>query len=268
MAGEALTDSFMLGTATIMLGTQANLMNLTTADSIGLAKNVTPKSTPSFTDLTQGVKNTLVYSVMTGNDVTVDAEMYEYTSQNLAYALGLDGSGIEPLSDASTVATAIAAPTSPALTVATLTLATGGGAHFEPDDYIFIEPGQQDQVIVRQVLSIATDTLTLSSGMPIGIPAGSKVRKVNVVPVGSLEDQPYLACKIVGVLANGDPIAMLLPKVRITSGISLAFKTDKFDFIPLQLKVYDLVATDPLYTMFQQVGSEGKPAKAMLLSSN
>ncbi len=266
MAGEAKTDAFMLGTATIMLGPMADLMQLGVDQSIGLVKNVTPKSTPGFTDLTQGVKNTLVYSVMTSNEVMIDGEMYEYTGKNLAYSLGLDGSDVEPVSVEGTVKTALAAPTPPAVTALTLVLQTGEGADFTAGDTIFVQVGSQDQVFPRKVVSISTDTLTVDYGFPVAIPLNSKVSKVNVTPVGSTADQPYLACKIVGTLANGDEVVMLIPKVRVTSGISLAFKTDKFDFIPLQLKVYDLVSTDPFYTYFQTVGPQGQPAKAELLS--
>lgn len=266
MAGEAKTEAFMLGTATIMLGAMADLMQLGTAQSIGLVKNVTPKSTPGFTDLTQGVKNTLVYSVMTANDVVIDGEMYEYTGKNLSYSLGLDGSSVVATDVVGTVGTAITAPTPPALTVLTLVLGTGEGADFAVNDHVFVEIGSGDQVFPRKITAITTDTLTVDYGFPVAIPLGTKVSKVNVTPVGSLADQPYLACKIVGKLANGDDIVMLVPKVRVVSGISLAFKTDKFDFIPLQLKVYDLVSTDPFYTYFQTVGPQGQPAKATLMS--
>lgn len=264
MAGEAITDAFMLGTATIMIGPQADLMNLSKANSIGLVKNVTMKSTPGFTELTQGVKNTLVYSVMTSNDVMVDGEMYEYTGKNLSYSLGLDGSSVAPIATSTLVATALTDPTPPALTAAVLAVTAASGSNYVGGDYIFVQVGTQDQVFVRKVLSVASDNLTLSSGFPVGIPIGSIVRKVNVVAVGSLEDQPFLSCKVVGTLANGEEMVILLPKVRITSGVSVGFKTDKFDFIPLQLKIYDLVSTDPNYAMFQTTGPGGKPAKAAL----
>ena len=76
MAGEALTSKFMLGTATLMLGPVADLFDLNVAEhSVGLAKNVTMKSTPGFIELTQGVKNNTVYSVMNSNKVMVNAEV-------------------------------------------------------------------------------------------------------------------------------------------------------------------------------------------------
>lgn len=268
MAGEARSDAFMLGTATVMLGKMADLMNLNTNHSIGLVKNVTLKTTPGFTELTQGVKNTLVYSVMTSNTTTVDGEAYEYTGKNLSYALGLDGSEVAPTTVQTTVKTAVGAPVAPALTAAVLAVEDAAG--FAADDFVFVQVGSADQVMVRKVTAVdeGTDSITLSSGFPFAIPLGTTVRKVNVIAVGSLADQPYLAAKIVGTMANGDEVAILLPKVRITSGLSLGFKTDNFDNIPLQLQIYDLVSTDPFYAMFQEVGPQKQPAKAMLLAGN
>lgn len=266
MAGEALTNAFMLGTATVMIGAQADLLNLTTANSIGLVKNVGMKTTPSFQNLTQGVKNTLVYSVMTQNDVKVEGEMYEYTAKNMTYALGLNGTAVTPQTIATTVATAVAAPTPPALSAATLSVTSATG--LAAGDFIFVQVGAQDQVIVKKIVSITTNTLTLDSGFAIAIPLNSTVRKVNVLAVGSTADQPFMSAKIVGTMANGDEIVLLLPKVRFTAGLNLAFKTGGFENIPLGLDVFDLVPSDPNYAFFQAVGPQGEPSKAMLLTAN
>lgn len=266
MAGEARSDAFMLGAATVMLGPQADLLNLEVSKhSIGLVKNVAVKTAPGFTELTQGVKNTLVASVMTANKATVDGEMFEYTAKNMSYALGLDGTSVVAAATATTVSTAIVAPTPPALTAATLSVTSATG--IVANDYIAVYAGAEDQIFIKKVVSIATNTLTLDSGFPVAIPLNAKVQKMNVVAIGSLDDQPYLSCKIVGTLANGDEVIILLPKVRVTSGLSVAFKTDSFDNIPLQMDIYDLVSTDPNYAMFQTVGPQQKPAKAMLLAA-
>lgn len=266
MSGEARTDAFMLGSATIMLGAQADLMNLTTDNSIGLVKNVTLKTTPGFTDLTQGVKNTLVYSVMTSNQSTLDGEVYEYTAKNLSYALGLDGSQVTTAPAATDVTTAVADPVAPALTVADLVVTDT--ANLTVGAYAIVQIGTADQIFVRKIAAIdgGTKTVTFDSGFPVGIPVGSTVRQMNVIAVGSLDDQPFMSCKVVGTLANGEEIVILLPKVRITSGLSMGFKTDNFDNIPLTLAIYDLVSTDANYVMFQSVGPNQRPAKAMMLA--
>jgi hypothetical protein len=268
MAGEAKTTAFMLGTATIMLGAMADLMSLNDNHSVGLVKNVTVKTTPGFTELTQGVKNSPVFSVQTQNDSDVTGEMYEYTSKNLSYSAGLDGSSVKATTVKNTVKTAVVAPVDPApLGAAAIPMDDTAG--FAAGDTVFVTPPGTENVMVRNIANIdaATKTLTLNLGLPFAVPVGTVIQKVNVVPVGSTDDQPYLAAKIVGKLANGDMVAILLPKVRITSGLSLAFKTDNFDNMPLQLKVYEQVASDPYYQMFQKVGPMQKPAKAMLLAA-
>ena len=258
MAGEALTGKFMLGTATVSVGAQADLFILGTDQSLGLMKNVSIKTTPGFTELSQGVKNSLVASIQTKNDMMVDAEMYEYTSKNLTYGVSLDGSSVAAATVSTQVATALAAPIAPALTAAALVVDSATG--ITAGKYVAVHANSRDQIYIRKVLSVATDTLTLSSGFPVAIPLDAKVEVVNMVPLGSTRDNPYLSAKIVGQLADNSWISILLPKVRVTSGVSLAFKTDNFDNIPFQLTVYDLVPTDPNYAYFLE--ADGNTAKA------
>lgn len=269
MAGEAKSNAFMLGTATVMLGALADLMTLDESHSIGLVKNVIVKTTPGFTDLTQGVKNSLVYSVMTSNESSVTGEVYEYTSKNLSYAAGLDGSTITSTPTKSTVKTAVAAPVGPS-TEGAKALPLEAVEGFAAGDTVFVNIAGSENIMIRKIdaLDVATKTLTLDKGLPFALPIGTVVTKVNVIALGSTDDQPFLACKIVGKLANGDPIAILIPKVRYASGLSLGFQTENFDNMPLELKVFDLVGTDPFYQMFQKVGPSQKPAKAMLMSAN
>lgn len=255
MAGEAITSKFMLGTATVMLGPQSDLYDLNVGEhSIGLVKNVTPKSAPGFIDLTQGVKNTTVFSVMNANKVTVTGEAYEYTSRNLAYSVGLEGSELVPSTVATTVETEMVLTTGKTPVVIPVVATTG----FAANDFIIVQVGNDDQAFVRKVVSVQVDTsLTIEAGtgFPVIIPVGSTVKKANIVGVGSKADQPYLSCKIVGTIADGSEVILLLPKVRVTSGLSMAFKTDAYDNIPLELTVYDLVSTDPFYQTFLPFGS-------------
>lgn len=91
-AGSAKTDSFNLGAATVMIGPQDQVLDFTPEkNSIGLVKNFTLSANDTYLDLTQGIRNTTVFSVKTGSEITTSMEVYEYTSKNLAYALGLEG---------------------------------------------------------------------------------------------------------------------------------------------------------------------------------
>lgn len=257
MAGDAKSTDFMLGAATVMLGAQADLFNLTDAKSIGLVKNVMVKSTPSFVELTQGVRNTLVYSVMNGNNIGISAEMFEYSPSNIAYALSLDGGTVVRQTASTTTAEAIAEDDEEV----TLTLATG----FTVGSYILIKTGIADNVICRKITGLTGAVATVHSAISVAVAAGAVVEKVNVIAVGAQESAPFLSCKIVGTLANGETIPMLFPKVRVSSGLSMAFKTDNFDNIPFELQIFDLVPTDPHFAFFSTLGPGATPAKGMIL---
>ncbi len=256
MQGAAKTDNFMLGSATVMLGPQADLFNLTEEHSIGLVKNVTAKTSPGFVSLTQGVQNSLVYSVMNSNEVGLMAEMYEYTPRNIAYSLSLDGDQFERQTVTGALDAAYAAPVGPA-TVGLLDLELVDVTTLAANDYVMIHTGNSDNVMLRKITAVdsADDTITIDTGLPFALGIGAKIEKVNIIPIGSKDTPPFLSCKIVGTLANGDTVPMLFPKVRIKSGLTMAFKTDNFDNIPLEIEVFDLVSTDPHYAMFQTFGS-------------
>lgn len=243
MAGEAKTNSFMLGSATVMIGPQADLFTLAPAThAIGLVKNFTISNEPQYTDLTQGVKNQIVYSVMTGNRVRAQMEVYEYTSKNIAYALGLNGSTMTPIAATTTTSAATLA----AATTITVTSATG----LLVGNWISIQEGTDDKIFFRRIVTVATNTLTLNAALPVALISGCTVQKVNMIDVGSTVDQPFLSAKIVGSLADGTEVGMLIPKIRITAGFTLGFTTDNFGNLPVEFTCYDLTSDDPNYADF------------------
>lgn len=243
MPGNALTNQFMLNTATVMLGAQDDLFDLNPTDnSIGLVKNFTITAEPAYTELTQGVKNSIVYSVLTSNPVRATMEAYEFTSKNLGYALGLENAdALDPLS----VSTATDGIGSPDDTTVNVDSATG----LAINDYIMLKVDAEDEFYVRKITNVAGTILTVDKALPV-IPDGTPVLKVNMISGGSKADQPFFSAKIAGKLANGDPIVLLLPKLRIVKGFTMGFMTDNYGNLPLELTMYDLVPTDPFYTDF------------------
>lgn len=249
MAGEAKTNSFMLGSATVMIGPQADLFTLApSTHAIGLVKNFTVSNEPQYTDLTQGVKNQIVYSVMTGNRIRAQMEVYEYTSKNISYALGLNGSALTPIAATTTTSAATAA----AATSITVTSPTG----LTVGTWISIQEGTDDKIFYRRITAVATNVLTLNAALPVALLTGATVQKVNVIDVGSTVDQPFLSAKIVGSLADGTEVGMLYPKIRITAGFTLGFTTDNFGNLPMEFTMYDLTSDDPNYADF--AGVQGK----------
>ena len=243
MPGLAKTNDFMLGTATVMIGDMADLYDLNPTDhSIGLVKNFTMTSEPAYTELTQGVKNTIVASVMTANPVRCTMEAYEYTAKNLSYGLGIEGAADVV---AQTVETTLSALIAAAATTLTVTSATG----ITVGSYIMILVDGEDNFVVRKVTNVASNVLTVSQPLP-AIATGKVVRKVNMIEVGSKDDQPYYSAKIAGKLASGEELVILIPKIRIVRGFSLAFKSDDFGNMPLEFTVYDPVNADTFYNEF------------------
>ena len=110
MAGEARSIDFLVGTATIMLGLPADLRDFRPeTHSIGLVKNVKLMAEATYIELTQGIRNSVVHSVKTGEPVRASAEVYEFNASNWSYALGFSGYnvGIPALNAGSATITAV-----------------------------------------------------------------------------------------------------------------------------------------------------------------
>ena len=249
MFGLAMSNRFMLGAATLLIGPQADLFNLTrAAHSVGLVKNFAITAEPAYTDLTQGVKNTVVFSVMTGHTARASAELYEFSAKNIAYTAQLNGAAMVPATNIETTTTAAVAGSSgtPATSInvaASTGLAVG--------DWILIQdPVTEDDSVIRKIGAIATNEITTNPPIERNIANGATVRRVNFIEVGSKVEQPFFAAIAHGKLANGDEISVALPKVRITNGLNLSFQTNDYGNMPIELGIYDLVPTDPHYAQF------------------
>lgn len=257
MAGEAKTNAFMLGTATVMLGDREDLFDFTPANhSIGLVKNFNLTVDQSYTDLGQGLTNQTVFSVKTGSKIMATMEAYEYTGKNLTYALGMEG-----FNAAAEVITRTTVTSGATTTVVPVLSTTGVIA----GDYIKIQTGTSDQVLVRKVISVGTSPISFTVAMLPGSPAeGATVAKMNVIPLGSSTacEDTFVAAKIVGTLADCSEVVLLLPKVKVTKGFNMAFNSNDFQNLPLELTVYDLLADDDHYAAFAEFGN----ASAMLLT--
>lgn len=251
MYGLANTNRFMLGAATLLLGPQADLFNLTRADhSVGLIKNFALTAEPSFTELTQGVRNTVVFSVMTGHAVRGSAELYEFTAKNLAYTAQMNGAQfVADTNIETTTSAAIDGTTTPVTSVAVVA-ATG----LAVDDWILIQnPANPDDAVPRKITAVASNDLTVAPAIERQFASGATVRRMNFIEVGGKEETPFYSALVHGVLADGSEITVALPKVRVTNGLNLSFQTNDYGNMPIELGVYDLVATDPNYAVFGSV---------------
>lgn len=253
MPGAPSTDQFFFSTATVLVGPQTDQVSLTPSKhSIGLVKNVSFEANPSTVDLTQGIQNDVVMQIVNNLDVKASMEVYEYTSRNLAYGLGLDGSLTKYTSNTdvflTTSSTAAAATTIIVTSDVTQKIAAG--------DWGFIQDGTDDKVHIFKVASVATttgNTTITITGWPIPasvtFSAGSRVGKVAKIDFDANATNAFFSVRVIGTLIKDKrPIVLHCPKVRITKGFSLKFASDGFGNMPFEFAPLLPISTDPGYT--------------------
>lgn len=256
MAGNAKSKNFLLSTATVMIGPAADLHKLNPAEhSIGLTKNVQVTADPTYVELTSGIKNSVVMSVKNSDGLKVSMEVYEYTLRNMGYAAGLDASGVS-FDSIDTIWLASAAYSA---TPKTIEVGSDISSALSAGDYIFLQNGTDDKVhiakIASAVFATSKTTITLAAGYEpatgVVFPIGSRIGKVKRIDIGATDVQPEFAAKIVGLLPKDNaPFTILLPKVKITKGLGVAFQTDNFGNLPFELTPYSGVDSDPFYSEF------------------
>jgi hypothetical protein len=262
MAGEARSIDFLVGTATIMLGLPADLRDFRPeTHSIGLVKNVKLMAEATYIELTQGLRNSVVHSVKTGEPVRASAEVYEFNASNWSYALGFSGYnvGIPALNAGSATITTVEAlvPSGGILAPADVTgyddFTLSTVTNFAVGDYVLIQVGYNDVVVPRRITTIAGSVITVDAPIKnVAFPAGVTVNKCLVVPVGRKSEQPFLAAKIVGNMADGREIAIEIPKLRITKGFDVTFQTSDYANMPFEMTIYDQIPADNQYARFQE----------------
>ena len=250
--GIAKTSKFMLSTATVMVGPVADLHKLNSIEhSIGLVKNFQMTADPQYIELTQGISNDVVMSVKYAEGIKAAMEVYEFSLRNIAYAAGLDGSGVEydAISDIH--------PLSATATTTTVKVADDLSSDLSAGDYIFIQKGTEDVVHIAKVTTVvfATGETTVTLATGYEIPAtltfgvGDRMGKVKRIDIGGRTTQPEVAVKVVGLLPkDGSPFTIMFPKVKITKGLAAAFQSDNFSNMPFEFTPYAGIPGDPFYS--------------------
>lgn len=186
-AGSAKTEKFNLGAATVMIGPKDQVLDLVPEKhSIGLVKNFSFSSNDQYLDLTQGIRNTVVYTVKTGSEVTASMEVYEYTSKNLAYALGLEGYEL-----AEGIDMTLSADLNSSVSTSAITAIAPQGATADDvvvGDYVTIQGNKssnEDMVFVGKVASVSFNQATAPEIATTGT-IGQLIKAVNAQSEGLL----------------------------------------------------------------------------------
>jgi hypothetical protein len=258
---QSITTQFNIGVSTLMIGPMDKVLELTPEEhSIGLIKNLSTSAETSEVTLTQGIRNVLVDSQVTGSTVQITTEVYEYTAKNIALAAQLAGEEFS-LKGNYKLKTAITGGVS-ATSVVLKGVPSSAQADLAAGDTIALQctsTKDYDKIWLGKVAETPTWTadsqdenvgdlsITLTAAIPAGwdFAADDSVFYVNLIPVGSDEPQPYYAVKIVGILPNGnEPFTIVCPKAKITAGFNISFTTDNYGNMPFQITPYDLTKED------------------------
>lgn len=252
MAGEAKTRQFNLSTGTLMLGPQGEGEDLTPElHSVGLVKDITLNITKTRIELTQGITNEVVDSQVTGNEVNFTANLYEYTSKNLAYAAGIDGSKMKqgksyPLKDQ---VVGDGSSTSEISIVSDLDVSSD----FQEGQQVMIQAtrsGKEDLVYLGRVESssytetsggnFATGTITVATQPEPGdqVRIGTKALVVGTdFQLGVSEDETaanIAKCQIEGIVLSADAAVVTVKSASIgTAGNAITLTTDSPDAFTL-----------------------------------
>lgn len=262
---QSITTQFNIGVSTLMIGPMDKVLELTPEEhSIGLIKNLSTSAETSEVTLTQGIRNVLVDSQVTGSTVQITTEVYEYTAKNIALAAQLAGEefklkGNYKLKTAitggdSATSVVLKGVPNPANQPSGEVLSTGDTIALQctsSKDYDKIWLGKVAEAPTWTADGEGSATGDLSITLTAAIPAGwdfaadDSVFYVNLIPVGSDEPQPYYGVKIVGILPNGnEPFTIVCPKAKITAGFNISFTTDNYGNMPFQITPYDLTKED------------------------
>lgn len=254
MAGAAKTNKFFFSTADLMVGPMSAVKTLNPTDhGIGLVKNIAVMADQKVVDLTTGIMNDVVDQQVNGVDIKASAEVYEYTSSNLLYGLGLDGTPANSVDDD------VMTPLQAAVAGAATTCVVVGDVttRFTAGSWGFIQEGTDTYVHVFKVISSAfaagNTTITFTgyavpATMSFSTAAGriGLVKKIDFNPNAASN---YYAVKVAGTAKNSKkPVSIIFPKVRITKGYSLKFAADGFGNMPFEWTPLTPIPTDAGYS--------------------
>jgi len=256
MPGLAKTQSFQFSTASVLIDKMANQLVLNSAaNSLGLTKNLQFAVETGFADLTQGIMNQTVASLVNKFSIKASVEIFEMSSRNLAYGLGLDGTNITNF-----VPFAADTGLSAAVAAAATSVTVPGDVHlqFPAGGWGYLQQGRDDAVHIFQcsaaaVFASGITTITFT-GFPV--PAGMSFDTIigNCGAINKIDANPtlanqYFAVRLVGITAMDQrPIIIHMPKCKVTKGFAMAFDDKNFANLPFEFEPMVPISTDPGYS--------------------
>lgn len=255
MPGFAKTQAFQFSTASVLIGSMASQLTLNSAaNAIGLTKNLQFAVDTGFADLTQGIMNQTVASLVNKFNVKASVEIFEMSSRNLAYGLGFDGTNLSnftPFASDAGLSASVAAAATSAVVIGDVHLS------FPINGWGYLQEGRDDAIHIFQCSSAAVFTTTTAvtfAGFPVPTGMSFSTAFGNCGAINKIDANPtlannYFAIRVLGITAmDKRPVAIHMPKCKITKGFSMGFDDKGFANLPFEFEPLVPVSTDPGYS--------------------
>lgn len=239
-----VTNKFHIGSPEIRLGPMTKANKLTQANSVGLLQSANVKFNQTSVDLKAGLPKTIVDTAVTEIEVTVDAQIYEFSRKNLRILMGEGVEALAPSEYNGLVTTAIAASTTGTTDIETDILLTAVNVG---DLLTIYSPAAPQNVSVVKVTAKAMITVdkakvtidNTKTPLLFDLSVGDVVFKANQIGIGNSTATNYFSCDVLGMEhSSGRPIGFRFWKAALGgTGLDYGFSSDNFASSPMTIKV-------------------------------
>ncbi len=235
--GSPVTNKFAIGTAELRLGTLAQANKLTFANSVGLIDQATLEVTQTSVDLLGGFPKVIADTAIVSQESSITATLREYARRNFNL---LVGEGIAaPVADVNSLVVSNASAAGVDVDVT-----PGDGSLFTVGDLVQIyTDGENSDLTLARIESIATDAITLDSDTPLlfdvaGTSATVYIYKIEEVAIGAIMQTKYFSVQLVQTeRSTGRPLTFNFWKGAIGAGMTYATNADDFASTELSIKL-------------------------------
>lgn len=240
--GSPVTNSYQIGTAELRVGPLNKAGMLTQAHSVGLVDQVTISVSQESSELMGGFPQKLVDTAIVSQSMSITGTLREFSRRNIRTLLG-EGTSETPVESVTTTLSADAS-----LGGTEISVAAGDGAKFSAGELIVIYPvGSPEHLSICKVESVATDTITLASDLPLlfDYKAGAMVYSHEPVAIGAVSKTNYMAVQVIQKdNATGSPKIFQAWKASVSSGMEYATSTTDFGSTELSLNCLEPAAAE------------------------
>lgn len=246
--GSAVSNEFSIGTAEVRVGPLTEAGRLAQSRSVGLVDNATISFAVASVDLKGGFPQQIVDTAVTEQTGSIKVTAREFSRRNLDIMLGNSISGAAVVDVSTTLATAA----NIAANATSITVASATG--LAVDDVIVIYPeGRPQDVTVTQISAIATNVLTLKTGMGtvVAYPALTEsgtvfhVFKAHGVAAGNVSRTNYFSVMLLQQKnSSGRPAVWSIWKAANSGSMEQGTSATDYGSLSMEMKILQPTASD------------------------